>query len=130
MKLVKRSYTITDVMNVVDRVADYETPKPVLIYKVASVEIRKVGGEKVINWQRGDIPVFRDGEVLVGKPKFAKNIEATVPELDVSARKPYFTSDNFCSVFHFLAYCKLTGSIRHLMQAKSREVLDRELANP
>lgn len=80
--------------------------------------------------QRGDVPVFRDGDVLVCKPKLVNNIKIAVADPCLSGRQPDFTSDDFCHLLYVLTDCRITGAVEQLLRVKSRAEMDREFSNP
>lgn len=129
-KLVQRSYAISDIVKVIYSDTDDKNLKPVLIGKVTSVKIKNVNGEERIKWGQVNVPVFRYGEVFVGKLKLVNNIEMAVAGPRFSARQPDFTNQDFFRFLHMLADCRITSPVQQLMHVKSREELDREFSDP
>jgi len=140
-KMVQRKSSIHSALDFVNVLEDPEHGRtsvshPLQLLRATFVKTSKSsdGAESII-WNRGDIPIFDNGDVLVREPVIEQELPETVDaNLRAGAqpptREPDFGASEFCCILHVLADTRITAARAQLMEPRTREELDGEPCEP
>ena len=93
------------------------------------VKVLKDGnGDDEVNWSKGDIPLFDNDEVVVGKPDI--NIVNKSSVNNSTSRETSFEASEYARLLHVLAHERMATARSSLMETRTRQQLDEESLDP
>jgi len=131
-KMVQRLFSVEMALSVVDNCEGRLLPIPTTAQHLISIPPtvlktkKSTQGIENIIWQRGDVPVFENGEVVPGLP----TLQNERNEAPTTTREPEFTGGEYCRLLHVLADSRMTTARAQLMEPRTRPELDGEPIDP
>eukprot|EP00177_Eucheuma_denticulatum_P005710 GFKZ01010406.1.p1 GENE.GFKZ01010406.1~~GFKZ01010406.1.p1 ORF type:complete len:471 (+),score=76.14 GFKZ01010406.1:658-2070(+) len=85
---------------------------------------KQANGSELVQWLKGDCPVYDHGEIMVGEPELAN------AQVNTVTREPKFEASEYCRLLHVLADPRMTSARGLLMKPKPKKELDPSYTDP